>query len=111
MTAPHEQSERISVLVVEDNLLIAEDICHDLKKYGYDTVGPAGRVETALALIEREHIDGAMLDLNLNGEFSFKIAERLAAAHIPFVFLTGYDERKIVPRNLAGTLVIYKPFD
>ena len=39
-----------------------------------------------------EHIDAAVLDVNLNGQMSYPIADALAARGVPFVFSTGYDK-------------------
>lgn len=65
-----------------------EDMLADL---GCDIVGPAARVNQALAIVDAEVIDLAILDINLHGQKSFPIADALAAGGVPFVFLTGYN--------------------
>jgi hypothetical protein len=50
-----------------------------------------------LTLATVEHLDGALLDVNLAGERCFPIAEALAARGIPFAFLTGYGDAGIPP--------------
>ena len=78
------------VLVMEDEMLVAwalEDMLADL---GCIVVGPAARVDKALALLHAEAVDLAMLDVNLNGQRSYPVADALAAKGVPFVFLTGY---------------------
>jgi CheY-like chemotaxis protein len=49
----------------------------------------AGAVDKALALIDAQVIDVAMLDMNLNGTNSHVVAEALAARGVPFVYSTG----------------------
>jgi CheY-like chemotaxis protein len=83
------------ILIVEDEAMIAlliEDVLADL---GTIVVGPAGRIEEALALARSAEIDLAALDLNLGGEPVYPVAEALAARSIPFVFMTGYGQHGI----------------
>jgi CheY-like chemotaxis protein len=78
------------VLVVEDEMLVLimiEDLLTDL---GCESVTAAATVNQALAAIEAQIFDVAMLDMNLNGSSSYAVAEALAARGIPFVFSTGY---------------------
>jgi CheY-like chemotaxis protein len=80
------------VLLVEDEMFVVwlfEDMLADL---GCTVVGPASSVNQALAMIEAEAIDVAVLDINLNGQMSYPIADALAARGVPFVFSTGYDK-------------------
>lgn len=88
----------LRVLVVEDTLLIAETIEDELRECGCDIIGPVSRVQPALELVGNgERIDGALLDVNLAGEYCFPIAVALAARRIPFIFLTGYGGDAILP--------------
>ena len=90
MTGPALDGLRI--LLVEDEMLVCMDLEDMLTEFGCVVVGPAARVKQALAIIEREPIDLAMLDINLGRETSYPIAERLAALGIPYFFSTGYSE-------------------
>ena len=72
------------VLVVEDEWLIADEVCHQLLKAGYRVVGPAPSVQEALSFIDEDEVDAALLDYRLNDEDSYEIAEELAAHDIPF---------------------------
>jgi DNA-binding response OmpR family regulator len=83
------------VLVVEDEWLIADEVCHQLLKAGYRVVGPVPSVREALSLIDEDEVDAALLDFRLHDENSYQIAEELAAHNIPFAFLTGYDPKEI----------------
>ena len=107
------------ILVVEDEYLIADDICAVLNEAGAEVLGPAATTDAAAALIASgERIDGALLDINLRGTMIFDIADSLAQRGIPFVFATGYDrwaiperfdkaprmEKPIKLRQVVGTL-------
>src|SRR5690242_46630 len=78
------------VLIVEDESLVASYLEELLGIEGCIVVGPVSRVPEALALIERERPEAAILDLNLHGEPTIAVAEALTARHVPFVVVTGY---------------------
>jgi CheY-like chemotaxis protein len=95
--------------LVEDEMLVAwllEDMLADL---GYAIVGPASSVNQALAMIDAEAIDAAVLDVNLNGQMSYPIADVLAARSVPFVFSTGYDKDTLLDGYRIFP-VLQKPF-
>lgn len=79
-----------SVLVVEDEFLIAMDLEMILEQNGHTIVGPACSVDAALRLLEHERPDVAVLDVNLCGQPVIPVAERLRSLHIPFVLATAY---------------------
>jgi len=65
------------ILVVEDSFMVIltiEAMCEDL---GWQIVGPATRVDQALALARAEDFDAALLDVNLDGEMSWEVADVL----------------------------------
>ncbi len=97
------------LLVVEDDFFLATDGAKDLAARGVQVVGPAGDIDDALDLIdETEHLDGAVLDLNLRGEMAYPVADALIARGVPFVFATGYDQAAI-PSRYAGVKRCEKP--
>ena len=68
-------------------LLNVEDMLADL---GCQAVSAAANVDQALALIDAQAFDAAMVDVNLDGRKSYQVADALAARGVPFVFSTGY---------------------
>jgi CheY-like chemotaxis protein len=85
-----EPPSRLRVLLVEDEMMIAlllETMVADL---GHEVAGPVARLEKGLEMAEREPLDLAILDVNLNGKEVYPIAAALAARGIPFIFATGY---------------------
>lgn len=96
------------VLVVEDEYYIAADLQRVLGEEGAVVIGPSGHLEDALALAA-EVLDAALLDVNLHGQPSFTIAERLDAAHVPYTFITGYDSWAI-PDGYKAVPRLTKPF-
>jgi CheY-like chemotaxis protein len=97
------------ILVVEDEmmvLMLIEDMLGDL---GCEAVSTAATVDQALALMDGRTFDVAMLDVNLNGQNSYPVADALAARDIPFVFSTGYSDH-VTKAGYPGRPVLQKPF-
>jgi CheY-like chemotaxis protein len=67
------------VLVVEDEMMVLMIIEDMLAELGCESVTAAGTVDQALALIDAQAFDAAMLDMNLNGNQSRAVADALAA--------------------------------
>lgn len=99
-----------SVLIVEDEPLIALQLGEVLADEGARVVGPAGSVAAALALVS-PGLGIALLDVNLGGERSFAVADALARFGVPFVFLTGYGPDVDLPERFAGATALEKPID
>jgi len=78
------------VLLVEDEVLIAEMVVDMLEGLGATVIGPATSLETGLSLAGSEEIDAAVLDVNLRGKRIDPIADLLIARGVPVVFATGY---------------------
>jgi CheY-like chemotaxis protein len=84
------------VLLVEDEPIVAWLLKDMLVDLGCSVVGPAADVNQALAMIDAESIDVAVLDVNLRGQMSYPIADVLVARGVPFVFSTGYDKDRLL---------------
>ena len=97
----------LRVLLVEDEMLVCMDIEDMLEEFGCEVVGPAARVAQALAIVDEERIDIALLDVNLGREKSYPIADRLTEKGTPFLLSTGYAE---VEPPYDGCLRLQKPF-
>jgi len=99
------------ILLVEDELLVALLLEELLAAFDCRVTGVAANIETALELIDAPgaEFDGALLDVNLQGKPVYPVADRLAALHMPFAFVTGYGEDDIEPRHAAAP-VLCKPF-
>jgi CheY-like chemotaxis protein len=97
------------ILVVEDEFLIALDIAGALEQGGLEVIGPLASVRDALAALERERVDGALLDANLGGEPVGCVADALFARRVPFAFVSGYGRGQLPPQH-RGVPLISKPF-
>ncbi|MET0660861.1 MAG: response regulator [Steroidobacteraceae bacterium] len=81
------------ILVVEDECLIALDLCSMLDRLGATVVGPVPSMEDAMDILDSlGPLDAAVLDINLGSARVYPLADALEARHVPYVFHTGHDE-------------------
>jgi CheY-like chemotaxis protein len=97
------------VLVVEDEMMILMMIEGMLADLGCASVTSAATIDQALNVVESQVFDVAMLDLNLDGQKTYPVADRLAVRGIPFLFSTGYGDHGL-QEGYADRPVLNKPF-
>lgn len=86
-----ETSESRTILVVEDEVIIGLGLMATLEMAGFEVIGPAVSVDTALDLLDNHDCALAILDVNLgSGETSEPLAERLNEEGIPFLVTSAY---------------------
>ena len=97
------------ILIVEDEYFIATDLARALEAEDATILGPFCDLALALASARDNHIDVALLDVNLNGEHCYPVAELLEDRTVPFLFVTGYD-RAALPERFRSAPRLTKPF-
>jgi len=102
-------TEPRSVLIVEDESLIAMMLEDFLDSLGHRLAGTCDTVPDALARVEQGGFDVAILDVNLNGQRVWPVADRLAALGIPYILATG-GHIEPPPAEHAAAPVLTKPF-
>jgi DNA-binding response OmpR family regulator len=98
------------ILLVEDEYLIRmllEDMVADL---GHDVIAAVGTIAEARALASNGDFHAAILDVNVDGEQIFPVADILTERGLPFAFLTGYGEHSL-PDAYRGRPTLLKPFE
>ena len=98
-----------TVLLVEDNLIIAMDAEDMLLELGAEQVVHAMSVTKAMHLIETVDVTFAMLDIFLKDETSEAIADKLSEMNVPFIFASGGHATKAHDFTL-GVPAVTKPF-
>ncbi len=99
-----------SVLLVEDEFLIALDAEQILKDLGADRVEVVATFDEACARARDAAFDLAVLDINLNGRLSFPIGEIIQNRGIPLVVASGYDLRSRQYAQLNAAPCVVKPY-
>jgi len=100
----------VRVLIVEDEALLALEIQELLQSAGSTVIGTFSDLARAEQAAQREVIDVAVLDTNLNGEMVYPLADDLVVRGIPFVFVTGYGTSNL-PERFRSRPQVAKPFD
>jgi two-component SAPR family response regulator len=87
------------ILVVEDEWLIARELCALLQEQHATVIGPVATLHETLSLIDRtQNIDVAILDIKLSDGDVFPAAEKLDNRGVPILFHSGYTAAKLTPR-------------
>jgi CheY-like chemotaxis protein len=97
------------ILVVEDEMLLVMNIEATLQDLGCTDMSSAASSADALTLLAARSFDAAMLDVNLDGEKSYAVADVLIARGIPFLFATGSSDHGDRTDLLAWP-VLRKPY-
>jgi DNA-binding response OmpR family regulator len=98
------------VLVVEDDYFVAMDLCSTLRARGATVVGPASNIGAGRDLARKRSIDCALLDVNVQGEHVFALAQELQSRGVRPIFTTGYDI-EFIPPYLRNAVYLQKPVD
>ena len=99
----------LRVLIVEDEFLLALELETLVAGGGCTALGPASSVRQALALIDGEEPDIALLDVNLRGERATPVAATLQERGVPYVLITGYSDAQLSEPELRRAPRLDKP--
>jgi DNA-binding NtrC family response regulator len=94
-----------SILLVEDEPLIALDIAQAFKRVGA-TVVPARSLADAKRLVEQDDLSAAVVDFGLGDGDADALCARLNERAVPFVLHSGYSH---VDNAYSSHVVVPKP--
>jgi light-regulated signal transduction histidine kinase (bacteriophytochrome)/CheY-like chemotaxis protein len=100
-----------TVLLLEDNLIVALEAEEILRALGATAVYTASTIAGAAKFLAAERFDFAVLDINLGFETSLDFAARLNTAQIPYVFASGYGDNIDLGGVHSTILTVAKPYD
>jgi DNA-directed RNA polymerase specialized sigma24 family protein/CheY-like chemotaxis protein len=108
----HEQVS-VSVLIIEDETLIAMELSRIMQDMGHAVVGVASREATALEQAEQTSPGLVLCDIKLLDEDNgIAAAQRiLQRFDVPVVFVTAFSEMLLTGGRLEPAFVVSKPFD
>jgi DNA-binding LytR/AlgR family response regulator len=105
----------LRILIVEDELLIAEDLKEILVEVGYTEIFKARNYAQALEAFDSKSIDIVLLDINLNDaksgtELGLLISQRY---HIPFIYITSYSDAETIVsvKQTKPSAFLLKPYN
>jgi len=92
------QSPRPTVLVVEDEFIVALDLSETVRDLGFKVDGPYADVENAFVAIDRTLPDFAILDVNTADGEVYPLADALSEAGVPLIFHSGH----VTPKDISA---------
>lgn len=105
----------IKILIVEDELIIAEDMSSKLEQLGYDVVGIAINYDEAIEFIEEEGPDLVLLDIMIEGDKDgIDVGETITNSYsLPFIFITSHADKRTVSqaKKVKPSGYLVKPFE
>ena len=103
----------VSVLIIEDEQIVASDIARIVEEMGHRVAGMASNQQQAVALAEQLKPGLVLADIRLEGDGDGITAAQgiLESFSVPIVFVTGYPERLLTGGGLEPAFVVAKPFD
>ena len=109
MATNAEQTARPTVLVVEDEFIIALDLSETVRDIGMDCEGPFRGIEGAFVAIDRKMPDCAILDVMTDDGEVFPLADALQEAGVPIIFHSGHLSDKDVCDRYPDAIACAKP--
>lgn len=100
----------IRILLLEDDALISLDTEDMLMSLGAARVFVAHTIAEAEAILARETVDAAVLDLVIGSDRCEELAQRLVSAPIPVVFASGFGDAESLPLELRTVPTVEKPY-
>jgi len=109
------KTARASVLIVEDEEIVAQDLANTLARLGYTVIGSTAKGEEALVLVREQHPDVVLMDIRLAGAMDgVETAERLRRENdAAVIYLTAHSDRTTLDRakRTEPFGYILKPFE
>ena len=100
--------------MVDDEVIIADDLCSTLNTLGYDVLEPALSYKQAIETLDTESVDLAILDINLGGKKTgMDVAEYIQEhLRIPFIYLSSHTDTKTLElaKNTMPYAYLVKPY-
>lgn len=103
------RAEVMKILLVEDEMIIAFDLCDRLEEGGFVVDGPYPSVKRALNAIESNVPDAAILDVQLTDGSVYPVADRLQELGVPLLFHSGHVDPQELQKAYPGAAICAKP--
>ena len=105
----------IKILIVEDNVIIADDMQSMLEEIGYEIVDNVIVYEQAVEVLKNNHVDLVLIDIILaSDKTGIDLGKHIRDAYnIPFIFVTSNSDRATVEnaKTVKPDGYLVKPFE
>lgn len=97
------------ILIAEDEMIVAFDLCDTVEEAGYRVEGPHSGISSAMLAFQKRKPDLAILDISLHDGKAFELARTLAADNVPIIFHTGSLSTEEIMKNFPDVILLEKP--
>ena len=97
------------ILVAEDEMIIAFDLCDTVEEAGFVVEGPHAGISSAMLAFQKERPDLAILDVRLDDGVVFPLAQKLADEQVPIIFHSGHYSPEQVEAHFPKAQTLSKP--
>ena len=97
------------ILVAEDEMIVAFDLCDTMEEAGFAVEGPHAGISSAMLAFQKEKPDLAILDIDLCDGNVFALARVLDEEQVPIIFHSGRYSRKQVAAHFPSARTLQKP--
>ena len=106
--------EKINILIIEDEAIIAMDLMGCLQREGYSIAAVVNNGQDALVAFQKEAVDMILCDINILGAWDGieTMTRLLKIRPVPFIYLTALSDRSTLERakQTFPAAYIHKPF-
>jgi DNA-binding response OmpR family regulator len=97
------------ILVAEDEMIVAHDLCDTVEEAGYVIEGPFDDPSSAMLAFQKQKPDLAILDINLAGGTAYSLAEKMMEEDVPVIFHSGQVTSEEVQALYPKAAALSKP--
>lgn len=98
-----------TILVAEDEMIVAYDLCETVAEAGFEVEGPHADISEAMFALQKEKPDLAILDIELNDGIVYSLAQKLADENVPIIFHSGRPNNTEVKARFPDATTLAKP--
>ena len=93
-------TEKINILIVEDESIVALDLATALHQDGYEVIGIVDQAEEAIRLFNQHAVDIVLMDIHLTGpkDGIDTVADLMKIRQTPVIYLTAFTDQATVQR-------------
>ena len=107
-------SEKINILIVEDEAIVAMDLAAGLEKDGYNIIGIADNATDAIELFRDNETDIILMDIHIMGDKDGieTTMDLLEIKQVPVIYLTAFSDTTTVNRvkDIHPAAFLTKPY-
>lgn len=99
----------LRILVAEDEIITAVDLCDTIEEAGYEVEGPHAGMSSAMLACQKERPDLALIDIELADGLSYELAEKLIEDKVPVILHSEHADAPEIAARFPGATMLAKP--